>query len=121
MDTIPSQLEIELLKIASFIKEFEIPDSIPAMEDALTLAIGYRQRTGEVLNDAELIYAKKREECLAKLSTMDEETEILRKTKLDAWTADEKHQVQQVKNLNSNLKSIQMLLFSAIKSLREER
>ena len=121
MDTVPTQLEIELLRIASFVKEFAIPGSIPQMEDLLTLSIGYKQRIGEVLNDAELVYAKKKEQCLASLGELEDETETLRKAKLEAWTATEKHQIGTVKNLSSNLKTIQMTLMQAIKTRRDER
>ena len=121
MNTIPSQLEIELLKIASFIKDFSIPDSIPEMENALTVSIGYKQRIGEVLNDAELVYAKRKETCLASLGEMEDETETLRKAKLEAWTSTEKHQIGVLKNLSSNLKAVQMTLWQAIKTRRDER
>ncbi len=120
-DTVPSQLEIELQRMASFVKDFKLPDSTSEMEDDLTQAIGYRQRMGEVLNDAELVYAKKFEQSLADLNALEDETETTRKAKLGSWTAGEKHRVQTVRNLYANLKSIQMLLFSAIKTRRTER
>ncbi len=85
------------------------------------MAIGYQQRVGELCNDAELIYTRKMEQELAGLREADEETETTRKAKLNSRTAEEKHDVIFMKNLYSNLKSLRMMLHSAIKTRREER
>ena len=113
-------LDVELVRYASFIKGYELPATISDMQDDLTKVIGYRQRVGEVLNDQILRGAKKREEGLGFLKSKEDETETSRKAKLNSFCADEEHQKIALQNLVSNLGAIKMLLFSAIKTQREE-
>jgi hypothetical protein len=114
-------LQEELIEIADFIKDKTASTTIPEMEKDLELAIGYAYRVGELLNEAEFAYTRKREESLTRLRDMDEETETSRKTKLDSWVADEKRIWQNLRNMKSNLRALQMSLMQRIKTHREER
>lgn len=110
----------EMVSIAEFIKSTHPSDSIFEMEENLGISIGYAQRIGELVNEAEYNYSVKKSEAMNKLLTIEEETETTRKTKLDAWVASDKKLWQDLKNLQRNLKSIQMSLMQAIKTRREE-
>ena len=111
----------EITTIADFIKKTTVSDSIHEMEENLSLTIGFSQRIGELVNDAEFNYAKKKEQCLNDLGSMEEETEVLRKTKLDSWTAEEKRTFQNLKMIFSNLKALRFVLMQAIKTRRDEK
>jgi hypothetical protein len=112
----------ELLEIADFIKDQNAAGSIPEMEQDLETAIGYAYRVGELLNDAEFAYTKKRESLLAELRVYaDDETETTRKSKLDAGVAEEKRVWQNLRNMKSNLRALQMSLMQRIRTHREER
>ena len=112
--------EQEVVKIAQYVRETAISDTIPALESDLNLSIGFGQRIGELLNEAEHNYFTKRASKLNELRAMEDETETIRKTKLDAWVADDKKLYQDLKNIQTHLKALRMMLFSAIKSRRQE-
>ena len=92
MTTIPAQPD-ELETIEKFIKETEVSDHIAAMEENIALAVGFTQRVGSLLNDAECDYAKVKMTYLEQLASKEEETETTRKAKLEAWTADAKRNI----------------------------
>jgi hypothetical protein len=110
----------ELKEISEFVRNTSISDSIPEMETQLDMAIGYSQRIGELLNEAERAYSLKKADCLNRLRDMENETEVLRKTKLEAWTADEKKLYKDLKNIQVHLKQRIMSLFQGIRTRREE-
>ncbi len=110
----------ELLEIATFIQETKPSEFIGAMEESLYKAVGYSQRIGSLLNEAEESYSVNRMKHLEKLETMEEETETTRKAKLDSWCASDKKLVADLKNLKTNLRTIQMSLMQSIKTRREE-
>jgi hypothetical protein len=110
----------ELKEISEFVRDTSISDSIPEMETQLDMAIGYSQRIGELLNEAERAYSLKKADCLNRLRDMENETEVLRKTKLEAWTADEKKLYKDLKNIQVHLKQRIMSLFQGIRTRREE-
>lgn len=110
----------ELLQIALFIKETKPSDLIGEMEENLFKATGYAQRIGELLNTAEYSYSVNKMKNLEKLESMEEETETTRKAKLDSWSAEDKKLVSDLKNLKTNLRTIQMSLMQSIKTRREE-
>ncbi len=110
----------EIKEIFEFVKDVGIVDSIPEMETNLDRAIGYSQRIGELLNEAERAYSVKKADCLNKLRDMEDETETTRKVKLEAWTADEKKLWKDLKNIQTHLKQRIMSLFQAIRTRREE-
>ena len=119
MTTIPAQPD-ELETIEKFIKETEVSDHIAAMEENIALAVGFTQRVGSLLNDAECDYAKVKMTYLEQLASKEEETETTRKAKLEAWTADAKRNISNLKLIKTNLRTIQMMLMQAIKTRREE-
>jgi hypothetical protein len=112
----------ELEEMTQFVDAYKdyTGDAIPDMQVMLRVAIAYGQRTGELLNVAERVYALKFSESLNKLRDAEEETETTRRAKLEAWCADEKFTVRTLKNLYATLKQIRMSLFQAIKTRREE-
>lgn len=110
----------EITEISKFIRDIAIVDSIPEMEGRLDVAIGYSQRIGELLNEAELNYSVKKAECLNKLRDMEDETETTRKTKLDSWVAEERKLWKDLKNMQTHLRQRIMSLMQAIKTRREE-
>lgn len=110
-----------LKEVQEFIDEIgKGSPSNPAMEDMLFKSVGYSQYVGELENQAETIYAKKKMECLEKLSKMDDETETTRQAKLNSWTAEEKETWRNLRLMNRNLKTAQMSLMVAMKNRREE-
>lgn len=113
----------EISEIADFVASANTIDrsNIASMEDALAHAIGYSQRIGTLVNDAEYNYSVKMSESLSRLQSMEDETETTRKAKLNSWTASDKKLLQDLKVIKSNLKTIQMFLMQAIKTRREER
>jgi hypothetical protein len=111
----------EIEAIVKFIEDFEITEHIPEMEENLTLAIGFSQRIGTLVNTAEYNYTVKKAKALEKLLTMDEETETTRKAKLENDVAEERRTLQDLKVMARSLKSIIMSLMQAIKTRREER
>lgn len=113
-------MNVELKAIADFIKSTGVSDSIHEMEENLSLTIGFSQRVGELVNDAEFAYSKKKEQALDDLGSMEEETEVLRKTKLDSWVAEEKRTWQNLKMMYGNLKALRFVLMQAIKTRRDE-
>jgi hypothetical protein len=110
----------ELLEIAEFIKKPILSDSIMNLQEGLDKSIGYSQRIGELLNDAEQNYTNKKAQELVRLNQVVGETETTRKTKLESWVSEEKHLWQSLKNIKSNLRSKQMSIMQAIKTRREE-
>lgn len=120
IDTIPSQLTFELQAIAKFISETKPSDQLAEMEESLFNAVGFSQRIGSLLNDAEYNYAVNRETSLIKLQGMEDETETTRKSKMDSWSASDKKLVSDLKNMKTNLRTLQMALMMSIKSRREE-
>jgi len=90
------------------------------MEANLSLAVGYSQRVGEMVNDAEFAYRVEFEKHLNRLSASDDETETTRKAKLESWTAEHKRVWQNLRVMNSSLKAIRMSLMQAIRTRREE-
>ena len=111
--------EIEI--VAHFINTYFLPDSIPEMEEDLLRASGFMYRIGTLVNEAEREYSLKKSNKLAELLSHENETETTRKAKLDAFVAEEKYLWNTAKNLKSALRSIQMSLFQAIKTRRDER
>ena len=111
----------EIKEISDFVHDVTSAEAIPAMQLQLDSAIGYSQRIGELINEAELAYSVKKADCLNKLRDMDEETETSRKTKLDAWTAEERKLYKDLKNIQTHLKQRIMSLFQAIKTRRDEK
>ena len=110
----------EISDIRGFIDGFHLGDTIPHMEQDLTLCIGYEQRIGELTNQAKTDYKTKYLESLKSLSNLDDETETTRKAKLEAWTAPEEQVWQDFKLLGRSLKAIRMSLWQGIKTRREE-
>jgi hypothetical protein len=110
----------EIETIRNFVLNFKLSDAIPEMEDELETAIGYSQRVGEMISQAEYDYRTAFADALIKLQVMEEETETTRKAKLESWTAEKKMSWQILKNLNTNLKAVKMSLMQAIKTRREE-
>ena len=114
----------EIDEIDNFVtayKRGDYSDTIPSLEEGQRLAIGYGQRIGELCADATKAHTLRYAESLERLSTFEDgETETTRKAKLAAWCADEKHALDQLKNLYVTLKSIRMGLSQAIKTRREE-
>jgi len=90
------------------------------MEESLSIAIGYGQRIGELLNEAVHHYERRRASLINELERHEDETETTRKAKLDGWLADDKKLVSDLKNLQTHLKALRMSLFQAIKTRREE-
>ena len=119
MTTIPAQPD-ELETIVKFIKETEVSDHIAEMEQNIAFAVGFTQRVGSLLNDAECDYAKMKMTYLEQLASKEEETETTRKAKLEAWTADAKRNISNLKLMKTNLRTIQMMLMQAIKTRRDE-
>lgn len=109
-----------LKDITTFVESFDIPDNIQLMEEMLSKSIGYSQWLGGIVNACEAEYHKLYAESLDKLSRLDEETETTRRAKLNSWTADKKRDLQDLKLLYGNLKSIRMALMQGIKTRREE-
>jgi methylthioribose-1-phosphate isomerase len=114
-------IEEEIKEIYEFVRDVSSTEAIPAMQLQLDTAIGYGARIGELLNEAERAYSIKKAECLNKLRDMDDETETTRKTKLEAWVADEKKLYKDLRNIQTHLKAREMSLFQSIKTRREER
>ena len=114
------KLTEEIEEISDFVRETSIVDSIPEMETQLDMAIGYSQRVGELLNEAERAYSLKKADSLNKLRDMEDETETTRKAKLEAWVAEEKKLYKDLKNIQTHLKQRTMSLFQAIRTRREE-
>ena len=112
-------MENELITIANFIKETVVEDSIGSMEINLSMTIGFSQRVGELVNEAEFNYVKKREQVLSDLLNLNDETETIRKTKLDSWVAEEKKLWQDLKMISGNLKALRFVLMQAIKTRRD--
>lgn len=112
-------MENELITIANFIKNTVVEDSIGAMEVNLSMTIGFSQRVGELVNEAEFNYVKKREQVLSDLLGLEDETESIRKTKLDSWVASEKKLWQDLKMIYGNLKALRFVLMQAIRTRRE--
>lgn len=110
----------ELLKIAQFVRETKITDAIPELESDLNLSIGYGQRIGEMVNRAEFAYSMKKAESLNKLNSMEDETEITRRAKLDSWLAEERKIYMDLRNIQTHLKALRMSLMQAIKTRRLE-
>ena len=114
-------IQQEIQEISDFVRDTKTVDSISEMENQLSLAIGFSQRIGELLNEAERAYSIKKANCINDLSKLeDEETETTRKAKLDAWTAEEKKLWKDLKNIQIHLKQRIMSLFQAIRTRREE-
>jgi len=111
----------ELQTIAQFITETKPSESIDEMNENLFLAVGFSQRVGALMNEAEYTYAVNREKNLADLNSKQDETETTRKAKLESWSAKDKKLISDLKNLKNNLRSIQMALMMSIKTEREER
>lgn len=109
----------ELITIANFIKNTVVEDSIGSMEVNLSMTIGFSQRVGELVNEAEFNYVKKREQVLSDLLGLEDETESIRKTKLDSWVAEEKKLWQDLKMIYGNLKALRFVLMQAIKTRRD--
>ena len=109
----------ELLEIAQFIKDFERSDSIGEMERQRDRAIGYAQRIGELLDQAEHDYTIFYGEKLDELSSSEDETETTRKAKLNMWTADKLLIVKKLRTLKHNLRTITMACMQSIKTKRE--
>lgn len=107
-------------QVTVFVESFEIPDNIGLMEEMLSKSIGYSQWLGGMVNACEGDYHKLYAESLDKLSRLDDETETTRKAKLNSWTADKKRDLQDLKLLFGNLKSIRMALMQGIKTRRTE-
>ena len=114
------EIQEEIKTISDFVHDVVIVDSPSEMETNLNLAIGYSQRIGELLNQAEMVFSVKKADFLNRLGSMDEETEVLRKTKLDAWVAEDKKLCRDLKNIQTHLKQRIMSLFQAIKGRRGE-
>ena len=114
------QQEHEIITIAKFITVTKPTESIDEMNENLFLAVGFSTRVGTMLSEAVYHYSVNREAHLASLKDMESETETTRRSKLDAWTAGDKKLVDDLKNLKSNLRSLQMALMQSIKTLREE-
>ena len=110
----------ELEEIKEFIQADKALDSIPTMEQELQAAIGYGQRVGEMLNQAEYDYQEAFAVSLEKLSNAEDETETTRKAKLQNWTKDHKKAVQDLKLMKDSLRSVRMALMQATKTRREE-
>ena len=94
-----------------------ISTEVPAMEEDLQYSIAYQQAIGELLNQVvmeyKLFYADK-------LGDLQDETETTRKAKLEAWTAEKKRDVDDLKLAKISLRGIQMALLQAIKTRRTE-
>jgi hypothetical protein len=110
----------EIEEISDFVHKKAIVDSPAEMETQLDLAIGYSQRIGELLNEAERAYSIKKADSLNKLRDSEDETETTRKAKLDAWVAEDKKLWKDLKNIQTHLKQRIMSLFQAIKTRRGE-
>lgn len=111
----------EFEEMRTFILEAKVTsNNLPSMIDNLRIAIGWSQRAGELEIEAKKAYLIKREECLAKLSCDESETETTRRTKLDAWTAEAESEWAMWKLIRTELKHLRMLLHTAIKTEREQ-
>jgi hypothetical protein len=112
----------ELNEIYKFVEDFRTggSEAIPELEMQLRLAIGYGQRVGELLNEAERAYRLKCAESLNRLQGDDEETETTRRAKLEAWTSEEKYVWANLRTMFGTLKSIRMSLFQQVKTRRDE-
>ena len=120
LDTVPSQVEIEIQGIRAFISEKHVSDFIPEMEISLEKAIGFSQRVGELANEAEHDYEVLHAECVTRLERLEEQTETTRKALLSGWLAEAKLKLSNLKVMRQSLKQIQMTLMQAIKTRREE-
>lgn len=105
-------------EIREFVVTPHVSDFTRGMEADQEKATAYAQYVGELVNLAEQAYSVRRAESLTELG--EDETETLRKVKLEAWTSTEKRNLQDLKNLYRNLKSIRMTLAQAIKTRRTE-
>jgi phage-related protein len=114
-------IQKEIKEITYFVHEAKTVSEIPEMQRQLDLAIGYSQRIGELLNEAERAYSIKKANCLNDLRNLEEETETTRKVKLESWVAEEKKLWRDLKNIQTHLRQRIMSLFQAIKTRREER
>ena len=110
----------ELEAIREFIIQEHPMDSIVLMQETLDHAIGFSQRVGELANQRELEFHLQYAEKLSELGRMEEETETMRKAKLNGWTAEAKKDLSDLKTLLGSLKSLRMMLMQAIKTRREE-
>lgn len=110
----------ELLTIADFIVKTKPSEHISEMNENLFLAVGFSQRIGTLLNEADYNYSVNREQHLIRLKGMEGETEITRRSKLDSWSASDKKLLSDLKNIKTNLRTLQMSLMQSIKSRREE-
>ena len=97
-----------------------IATEVPAMESDLQYSIAYQQTVGELLNQAVLEYKLFYAEKLSELEQLNDLTETIRKARLEAWTAEKKRSVDDLKLCKGTLRSIQMSLMQAIKTRREE-
>ena len=110
----------EIHDISDFVHDIKTVDAIPEMQVQLDLAIGYSQRIGELLNEAERAYSVRKANCIARLGNMEDETEVLRKTKLEAWVADDRKLYKDLKNIQQHLRQRIMSLFQSINTRRME-
>ena len=62
----------EINEISNFVREVKIIDSVPEMEIQLSLAIGYSQRIGELVNEAERGYSLKKADSLIQLQISED-------------------------------------------------
>ena len=110
----------EILTIAEFVRTSNVSDSIADMEQSLNRAIGYGQRVGEMLNEAQAALAKKRAGFIAELERQEDETETTRKAKLEGAVCEDQKLVADLKNLKTHLREKKMMFMQAIKTRREE-
>jgi hypothetical protein len=119
VDTVPSQADRELLRIAEFIRDTGNISEIPEMEQTLDKAIGYSHRVGELLNLA--LLAMRQNRAVYAEQAKDEKAESMRKAKLETLSAEDMKLVDDLKNMKTHLRQRIMRLFQSIKTRREER
>jgi hypothetical protein len=111
----------DLIEIYEFVKTPKPLESIGHMEQDLSQAIAYSALVGEAINEANCAYEVKCGNVVNDLMGRDDLTETARKALLLRDVAEDKKLVMDLKNLSRHLKSIQMQLFQAIRTRREER
>lgn len=112
----------ELETIRAFAEQDDlITEHIPEMEQNLQHAIGFHQRIGTMVNEAEELYAKACNDAVEAFWHNEELTETVRKVKINAQTASKKREMQDLKLLYRTLDTRIKSLFQAIKTRREER
>lgn len=110
----------ELEFIQDYLKTIRLTADIGALEQNLEHVLGYAQRVGELLNEAEQTYTLARGQALKQFLDREDLTETIRKQLLESAVAEQRKNLADLKLLNHTLRGWQMAVLQAIKTRREE-